>query len=110
MNERDEVGKATPLPNPPIGGSGVSNVSSSASELKKVLDRLDKHEEHLVYMTKLMEAIVNNLSLAHSRKNKASEVLKLNSQLIQGLFANKEFEGKDKFLELINKIQNMGSE
>jgi hypothetical protein len=57
-----------------------------------------------------MEAIVNNLSLAHSRKNKASEVLKLNSQLIQGLFANKEFEGKDKFLELINKIQNMGSE
>jgi len=107
MSERNHVGK---IEFKPKGDRIESNFSASASEYKIILDRLDHLEEHLVYMSKLLEAVVNNMSLANSRKKNAEEVMKLNSQLIGGLFAGKEFEGKDKFMELLSKIQQMGSE
>lgn len=107
MNERNEVGKITFEPK---GERIESSLPSSASELKIVLERLDHLEEHLVYITKLLEAVVNNLSLANSRKKNAEEVMQINSKLISSLFAGKDFQGKEVFMELIEKIQKMGSE
>ncbi|MHC5213502.1 MAG: hypothetical protein ACYSOO_02800 [Planctomycetota bacterium] len=107
MNERNQVGK---IEFKPKGEKIESSLPSSASELKIVLDKLEHLEEHMVYMSKLLEAVVNNLSLANKKKTNASEIMKLNSKLIGGLFAGKQFEGKETFMELLNKIQQMGSE
>ena len=85
-------------------------VSESANEFQTVLDKLSHLEEHMVYMSKLLEAVVNNLSLGNKRKTDAQEIMKLNSQLMAGLFVGKEFQGKELFMELIEKIQKMGVE
>ena len=107
MSEKTEVGK---IQFKPKGERIESSLPSSASELKIVLGKLEHLEEHMVYMTKLLEAVVNNMSLANKSKTNASEMMKLNSQLMAGLFAGKEFEGKELFMQLIEKINKMGSE
>ena len=104
MNEKIEVGKATPLRE-----RQSIVVSESASELKEIRDMFVSIQESMVYMTKLMEAMVNNLSLAHKQKTDASELMKMNSNLLAGLFAGKEFQGKDLFMEMIEKINKMGA-
>lgn len=86
------------------------NCSEHARELRAIKDKVNDLHASMVYVTKLLESMVNNLSLANKHKNDATEVVKLNSQLMGSLFKGKNFEGKEMFMELINKIQAMGSE
>lgn len=111
MNEKNEVGKIVfESKKEPLEGTVESSLPSSASEFKIISGRLDHIEEHLVYVTKLLEAVVNNMSLANNSRTTANEMMQLNSKLIAGLFAGKEFEGKELFMEMIEKINKMGSQ
>lgn len=89
---------------------GVMIVSESASELKELKDMLTDIKSSLGYMTKLLESMVEQFNLAHKHKNDATEIMKMNANLISALFAGKSFEGKEKVMEVFQKIQKMGSE
>ncbi len=89
---------------------GVMIVSESASELKELKDMLTDIKSSLGYMTKLLESMVEQFNLAHKQKNNATEIMKMNANLMSMLFAGKTFEGKEKVMEVFQKIQKMGSE
>jgi predicted transcriptional regulator len=101
MNE--QVGRATPAQN-----QGVMIVSESASELKTIKDMLSDMQKSLGYMTKLLESLVNHLDLSDKSKTNASKMFEMQTELMQSLFADKDFKGKDKVMEVFEKIKEMG--
>lgn len=84
---------------------GIMIVSESASELKELKDKLDHLEQSMIYITKLLESMVNHLSLANKSKQNVNQAMLLNTELIKGLFRGKDFEGKEKFIEMIETLQ-----
>jgi hypothetical protein len=84
----------------------VPDRENDANETKDMLRHI---QEQLDYATKLLETLVNTLSLAHKTKNDASDLLKLNSTMLNSLIGNKDFEGKDQIMEMIQKLSDLGS-
>ena len=84
-------------------------VSDCENERREIKDMLRHMQEQMDYTTKLLETLVNALSLAHKSKSDANDLLKLNSSLLNSFIGNKEFEGKDQILNIIQKLSDMGS-
>ena len=83
-------------------------VPESIDEYQKTQLMITHLHEHLEYMTKLLESVVEQFSLANKQRERASEVVKMNADFMESLFADREFKGKDQFMEYINKIMNIG--
>lgn len=85
------------------------NVSESASELQEVKDMITQVISGVGYLTALMETIVERMSLADKSKSNMRELMAMNSELMGSIFKGKDFEGKEKFMEMMSKLQNVGS-
>jgi uncharacterized protein YabN with tetrapyrrole methylase and pyrophosphatase domain len=83
--------------------------SESIDEMKKVELMFTHLHEHLEYMTKLMESVVEQFSLANKAQKNMSDLADLNNQFMKSLFEGKEFQGKEEFIKHIDKITRMGA-
>lgn len=83
-------------------------VPESPDELQKIELMFTHVHEHLEYMTKLLESVVEQFNLGNKQREKASEVMKMNANFMESLFADKDFKGKDQFKAYINKIMDIG--
>lgn len=86
------------------------NSSESASELQEIKVMVTQLQGGVGYLTALMETIVSQMSLASKKKTKAEDLMNMNSELVASMFKGKEFEGKEKFMDMMNKLQNLGSD
>ena len=83
--------------------------SESIDELKKIELMFTHLHEHLEYVTKLMESVVEQFDLAARAKKDVANLAEMNSEFMKTLFANKEFAGKDEFLAYIDKLTRIGA-
>ena len=83
-------------------------VPETTSELQKIELMFTHIHEHLEYQTKLLESVVEQFALADRSKKRAAEAAKLNKELVESLFKDREFKGKKQFMDYINKITSMG--
>ena len=86
------------------------NLSESASEIKEIKVMVTQLQAGVGYVSALMETIVEQMSLAGKKKSNAQDLMNMNTELVASMFKGKEFEGKEKFMDMMNKLQNIGSE
>ena len=85
------------------------NSSESASEIKEIKVMVTQLQAGVGYVTALMETIVERMSLADKSKSNMKDLMNMNTELMGSMFKGKEFEGKEKFMDLMSKLQNVGS-
>jgi hypothetical protein len=85
------------------------NRSESASELQEIKEMVTQLQAGVGYLTALMETIVERMSLADKGKSKAQDLMDMNVTLMASLFKDKNFDGKDQVMDMMSKIQNLGT-
>jgi len=84
-------------------------VPETTSDIVKIELMFTHLHEHLEYMTKLLESVVEQFNLAARTKKDMANLADMNSEFMKSIFANKEFAGKDEFLAYIDKITRLGA-
>lgn len=88
---------------------GVMIVPERDSELESIKDILRHIKEQVDYNTKLLETLVSALDLSHKSKTDMSDILKLNSEMLASVMGDKNFQGKEQLLNIVEKLSNIGS-
>lgn len=82
--------------------------SESANDVKEIKDMILQLRTDVSYLYGLLETVVERINLGHKSKSDLQEVMKLNSQFIEGIIRGKNFNGKDQLKNIINKLDSMG--